>query len=117
MGEPTNPTKLGEMIKIGRRGSLNGTLTVYGVQGHTAYPHLAKNPIHIGKLPKDETSDSPGQPPGPESEGGGEREGHSQPTGSPESTGLPGGAPVKSASYHTRNARIRIINSNVPICN
>lgn len=46
VGEPTNPTTLGEMIKIGRRGSLNGTLTVYGVQGHTAYPHLADNPIH-----------------------------------------------------------------------
>ena len=47
VGEPTNPNSLGEMIKIGRRGSLNGTLTVNGVQGHTAYPHLAKNPIHI----------------------------------------------------------------------
>jgi len=46
VGEPTNPTSLGEMIKIGRRGSLNGTITVHGVQGHTAYPHLAKNPIH-----------------------------------------------------------------------
>jgi len=46
VGEPTNPTSLGEMIKIGRRGSLNGTLTVHGVQGHTAYPHLADNPIH-----------------------------------------------------------------------
>jgi succinyl-diaminopimelate desuccinylase len=46
VGEPTNPTSLGEMIKIGRRGSLNGTLTVFGVQGHTAYPHLADNPIH-----------------------------------------------------------------------
>lgn len=46
VGEPTNPEKLGEMIKIGRRGSLNGRLTVYGVQGHTAYPHLADNPIH-----------------------------------------------------------------------
>ncbi len=46
VGEPTNPTTLGEMIKIGRRGSLNGTLTVHGIQGHTAYPHLAKNPIH-----------------------------------------------------------------------
>lgn len=46
VGEPTNPTTLGEMIKIGRRGSLNGILTVYGVQGHTAYPHLADNPIH-----------------------------------------------------------------------
>jgi len=46
VGEPTNPTSLGEMIKIGRRGSLNGTLVVQGIQGHTAYPHLAENPIH-----------------------------------------------------------------------
>ena len=46
VGEPTNLTELGEMIKIGRRGSLNGTLTVRGVQGHTAYPHLGDNPIH-----------------------------------------------------------------------
>jgi succinyl-diaminopimelate desuccinylase len=46
VGEPTNPKDIGEMIKIGRRGSLNGKLTVYGVQGHTAYPHLADNPIH-----------------------------------------------------------------------
>ena len=46
VGEPTNPTNLGEMVKIGRRGSLNATLTVFGIQGHTAYPHLAKNPIH-----------------------------------------------------------------------
>ena len=45
VGEPTNPQKLGEMVKIGRRGSLTGTLTVTGVQGHTAYPHLADNPI------------------------------------------------------------------------
>jgi succinyl-diaminopimelate desuccinylase len=46
VGEPTNPTQLGEMIKIGRRGSLNGRLRVHGVQGHTAYPQLADNPIH-----------------------------------------------------------------------
>jgi succinyl-diaminopimelate desuccinylase len=45
VGEPTNPTALGDMIKIGRRGSLSGTLTVTGVQGHTAYPHLADNPL------------------------------------------------------------------------
>lgn len=45
VGEPTNPTRLGEMIKIGRRGSLNAKLTVYGTQGHVAYPHLADNPI------------------------------------------------------------------------
>ena len=47
VGEPTNPKKLGEMIKIGRRGSVNGTLTVTGEQGHVAYPHFAKNPIPI----------------------------------------------------------------------
>jgi succinyl-diaminopimelate desuccinylase len=45
VGEPTNPRTLGEMIKVGRRGSLNGTLTVIGTQGHTAYPHLADNPL------------------------------------------------------------------------
>jgi succinyl-diaminopimelate desuccinylase len=45
VGEPTNPHRLGEMIKIGRRGSLNGRLTVFGTQGHAAYPHLADNPI------------------------------------------------------------------------
>ena len=45
VGEPTNPEKLGEAIKIGRRGSLSGTLTVYGTQGHVAYPELAHNPI------------------------------------------------------------------------
>jgi succinyl-diaminopimelate desuccinylase len=45
VGEPTNPEKLGDMVKIGRRGSLNGALTVVGTQGHTAYPHLADNPI------------------------------------------------------------------------
>jgi succinyl-diaminopimelate desuccinylase len=45
VGEPTNPNTLGEMIKIGRRGSVNGVLTVEGIQGHVAYPHLADNPI------------------------------------------------------------------------
>lgn len=45
VGEPTNPEALGDAIKIGRRGSLSGTITVTGVQGHVAYPHLAKNPI------------------------------------------------------------------------
>ena len=45
VGEPTNPTVLGEMAKIGRRGSLNGRLHVDGVQGHVAYPHLADNPV------------------------------------------------------------------------
>ena len=45
LGEPTNPNEMGDMIKIGRRGSLSGTVTVTGVQGHVAYPHLADNPI------------------------------------------------------------------------
>jgi len=45
VGEPTNPMKLGEMVKIGRRGSISGWLTVHGTQGHTAYPHLADNPL------------------------------------------------------------------------
>ncbi len=44
VGEPTNPKKLGEMIKIGRRGSLTGTITINGIQGHVAYPHMANNP-------------------------------------------------------------------------
>ena len=44
VGEPTNPNKLGEMIKIGRRGSMNGRLTIIGIQGHVAYPHRANNP-------------------------------------------------------------------------
>jgi len=47
VGEPTNPNKLGEMIKIGRRGSITGELTVIGAQGHVAYPHLANNPSNI----------------------------------------------------------------------
>ena len=46
VGEPTNPNKLGEMAKIGRRGSFTGRLTVHGIQGHSAYPHLADNPVH-----------------------------------------------------------------------
>ena len=44
VGEPTNPNKLGEMIKIGRRGSITGRLTVIGIQGHVAYPNRANNP-------------------------------------------------------------------------
>ncbi|WP_435097109.1 succinyl-diaminopimelate desuccinylase [Candidatus Pelagibacter bacterium nBUS_27] len=44
VGEPTNPNKLGEMIKIGRRGSMNGRLSIMGVQGHVAYPQRANNP-------------------------------------------------------------------------
>ena len=46
VGEPTNPKKLGEMIKIGRRGSLSGKIEIFGVQGHVAYPHLLNNPIN-----------------------------------------------------------------------
>ena len=45
LGEPTNPSRLGDMIKIGRRGSLTGRITVHGRQGHVAYPHRAENPI------------------------------------------------------------------------
>lgn len=45
VGEPTNPEMLGDMIKVGRRGSLSGIVTVNGVQGHAAYPHLADNPV------------------------------------------------------------------------
>lgn len=45
VGEPTNPNELGQMIKVGRRGSLHGMLSVTGVQGHVAYPHVAHNPI------------------------------------------------------------------------
>ena len=47
VGEPTNPNVLGEMIKIGRRGSLTGELTIFGLQGHVAYPHRANNPSTI----------------------------------------------------------------------
>ncbi|HAT31132.1 MAG TPA: succinyl-diaminopimelate desuccinylase [Janthinobacterium sp.] len=47
VGEPTSANVLGDMIKNGRRGSLGGKLTVKGVQGHIAYPQLAKNPIHL----------------------------------------------------------------------
>jgi len=47
VGEPTCVSRLGDTIKNGRRGSLSGTLRVRGVQGHVAYPHLAKNPVHL----------------------------------------------------------------------
>ena len=51
VGEPTNPDRFGEMIKIGRRGSLTGDLTVHGTQGHVAYPQRADNPIpHLLRL-------------------------------------------------------------------
>jgi len=46
VGEPTSVNRLGDTIKNGRRGSLSGRLTIRGVQGHVAYPHLARNPIH-----------------------------------------------------------------------
>ncbi len=61
VGEPTNPIKLGEMIKIGRRGSINGTIEIFGTQGHVAYPHLVNNPIttlmNICKTLKDKKLD------------------------------------------------------------
>ena len=47
VGEPTSVSRLGDTIKNGRRGSLSGRLTVTGVQGHVAYPQLAKNPVHL----------------------------------------------------------------------
>lgn len=47
VGEPTSVERLGDMVKNGRRGSLSGRLVVHGVQGHIAYPHLARNPIHL----------------------------------------------------------------------
>jgi succinyl-diaminopimelate desuccinylase len=47
VGEPTSVERLGDMVKNGRRGSLSGRLTVRGVQGHIAYPQLAKNPVHL----------------------------------------------------------------------
>lgn len=46
VGEPTNPHRLGEVVKIGRRGSLNAVITVHGIQGHSAYPQRADNPTH-----------------------------------------------------------------------
>jgi succinyl-diaminopimelate desuccinylase len=46
VGEPSSVSKIGDTVKNGRRGSLNGYLTVYGTQGHVAYPHLADNPLH-----------------------------------------------------------------------
>ncbi|MBT5231988.1 MAG: succinyl-diaminopimelate desuccinylase, partial [Methylococcales bacterium] len=47
VGEPSSTNRLGDIIKNGRRGSLNGHLTIKGKQGHVAYPHLAQNPIHL----------------------------------------------------------------------
>jgi succinyl-diaminopimelate desuccinylase len=47
VGEPTSNAQFGDMVKNGRRGSMTGKLTVKGVQGHIAYPHLEKNPVHL----------------------------------------------------------------------
>jgi succinyl-diaminopimelate desuccinylase len=47
VGEPTSVKRTGDMIKNGRRGTMSGKLTVKGIQGHIAYPHLAKNPVHM----------------------------------------------------------------------
>ena len=47
VGEPTSTERLGDIIKNGRRGSMNGLLTIKGKQGHVAYPHLAENPVHL----------------------------------------------------------------------
>ena len=46
-GEPSSSERLGDLLRVGRRGSLSGTLVVRGVQGHVAYPHKARNPIHL----------------------------------------------------------------------
>lgn len=51
VGEPSSSDRLGDVVKVGRRGSLHGKLTVHGVQGHIAYPHLARNPVHQAMLP------------------------------------------------------------------
>lgn len=51
VGEPTSHKTLGDTIKVGRRGSLSGELTIYGTQGHVAYPHLADNPLHNALAP------------------------------------------------------------------
>ncbi|EHY2961758.1 M20/M25/M40 family metallo-hydrolase, partial [Escherichia coli] len=47
VGEPSSQHQLGDMIKNGRRGSITANVTIYGTQGHVAYPHLAQNPIHM----------------------------------------------------------------------
>lgn len=46
VGEPSSIDQLGDVVKVGRRGSLGGELVIHGIQGHVAYPHLAKNPVH-----------------------------------------------------------------------
>lgn len=47
VGEPSSTNQVGDVVKNGRRGSLTGDLTIYGIQGHVAYPHLAENPVHL----------------------------------------------------------------------
>lgn len=54
VGEPSSGEVLGDLVRVGRRGSLNGTLRVQGIQGHVAYPHLARNPLHQALAPLDE---------------------------------------------------------------
>lgn len=51
IGEPSSSERLGDVVKVGRRGSLHGKLTVHGAQGHIAYPHLARNPVHQAMQP------------------------------------------------------------------
>lgn len=50
VGEPSSDTRVGDQIRVGRRGSLHGKLMIHGKQGHVAHPHLAKNPIHLASL-------------------------------------------------------------------
>jgi succinyl-diaminopimelate desuccinylase len=52
VGEPSSTDEVGDIVKNGRRGSLTGDLVVKGVQGHVAYPHLAKNPVHLAAAAK-----------------------------------------------------------------
>jgi len=54
VGEPSSTDRIGDVIKNGRRGSLGGTLIIHGQQGHIAYPHLAKNPVHLFAAALDE---------------------------------------------------------------
>ncbi|HEV2161855.1 MAG TPA: succinyl-diaminopimelate desuccinylase [Stellaceae bacterium] len=66
VGEPTSRKALGDMVKVGRRGSLNGYLTAFGVQGHTAYPHFADNAAHrlvkmLGELTREPIDDGSAQ--------------------------------------------------------
>lgn len=58
VGEPSSTNQLGDIIKNGRRGSFSGALTVHGKQGHVAYPHLAKNPIHLATPALDELANT-----------------------------------------------------------